>query len=200
VRGDPASLVTKQADEPAVGLIVMASHGRSGLERFALGSVAEHVVHAARIPVVVIRPFGPDRDWSNLEHALVPLDGSALAELALPTAAQFGGSLVSMVTLARVVDPILLAGESDEAARYLEEARSRFAIQLGERQCRVETTVLYGSVAEQILERAQTAKELIVMATHGRTGASRWTFGSVAERVLHETRVPLLLVHPRVPG
>ena len=198
MRGDPASILIDMEPELHIGLVVMASHGRTGLARFALGSVAARVVRGGQAPVLLIRPFGDAARQTRLEKALVPLDGSALAELALDMVRHLAGAIARQVTLVRVVDPDLLTGETDEAKRYLDEARTRLVADLGERPCTVSTSILYGRAAEQILE-ASDKDDLIVMATHGHAGVTRWAFGSVADRVLHHAQVPLLLVRPHTP-
>jgi nucleotide-binding universal stress UspA family protein len=196
LRGEPVqALINLNADLP-VGLMVLASHGRTGLARFAVGSVADRLMRHGLGPTLIVRPFGDDSRMARLERALVPLDGSALAELALGMVRSLAGRVLRTVTLVRVVDPDLHAGETTETQRYLAEVRGRLAAELAGCDCVVESRIVYGRVAEQILAYSED-HDIVVMATHGHTGATRWALGSVADRVLQQVRVPLLLVRPR---
>lgn len=195
VRGEVASTLIDLKPTPPVGLVVIASHGRTGMMRFALGSVTDRVVRGGIAPVLVVRPFGEDARQSRLERALVPLDGSALGEGSLDMVRLLAGSVVKQVTLARVVDPGGVGGESAEAQRYLEEVRGRLVSELAVAECVVEVAVLHGKAAEQILDRAHEV-DVVIMATHGASAAVRWALGSVADRVVHAAHVPVLLVRP----
>jgi nucleotide-binding universal stress UspA family protein len=143
------------------------------------------------------------------QHILVPLDGSPLAAAALLPAQEVATRFDARVTLARVVSPphimshasgaayaSLLTGlreiAREEAELYLKEEAEK----LVREGLRVESTVVDGEpVADVILETAvKLAVDLIVMSTHGRSGVSRWVFGSVADRVLRSATMPILLV------
>ncbi len=192
--GDPGTVLVELESALQVAMVVMATHGRTGMARFAMGSVADEVVRTGHVPVLLVRPFGEDQRNARLEHALVPLDGSEVAEAGLTMAAQLAGPLLTRVLLVRVVDPSWHSGEAEDAQRYLEAARDRFSKSLDGRECAVETTVLHGKPAEQIVERARSDIDVVIMATHGRTGAERWAYGSVADGVLRGLQIPLLLV------
>ncbi len=140
------------------------------------------------------------------KRILLPLDGSKLAEAALPHAARLAQQFDSELVLLRVVvspyaivaPDLVLAGTdpdlrelSTHAAQYLEGV----AGQLRAQGLRVRTEVCEGPVAEAILEHAaQLGVDLIVMSTHGRGGVLRWVYGSVAERVLQGSTCPILLI------
>lgn len=195
MRGDPAGAIIDAARERPGTLIVMASHGRTGLARFVMGSVADRVVTYGRVPVLLVHPFGDAASQARLERALVPLDGSEIAERALPMVEQLAGDPLRQVTLVQVVDPERHVGETERAQKYLEAARQKLEQRLAGRECAVTTTLLYGSVDEQITEFAVREGDLIIMGTHGRSGINRWAYGSVASKVLHGSKTPLLLVH-----
>ena len=161
----------------------MCSHGRTGLARFALGSVAEHLLRHGTAPVLLVRPFG---DPVSLEHAVVPLDGSERAEKALQVVDQLARSVVHEVTLLRVIGA---AEEGPEAERYLEEVAAR----LTQKHLVCSRRVTQGDPAEAILDVAGTDK-LVVLATRGRSGLMRWALGSVADRVAHGGAAAVLLV------
>jgi nucleotide-binding universal stress UspA family protein len=142
---------------------------------------------------------------------LVPLDGSELAECAIPhmEAIARGCNVVDVVLL-RVIEHIHLPGEyvisekdrermearhRADAEKYMDELAARVA---GDRMT-VRAEVIAGKVADAIVQYAERHDvDLIVMATHGRSGISRWSLGSVADRVIHHSSVPVLMV--RAPG
>jgi len=190
----PTDLLDISAREH-VTFVVMATHARSGLARVALGSVADQLVRHGRCPTLLVRARGRLAEHPALTRALVPLDGSAMSELALPTVAHLAGRLVKHVTLLRVVDPEERSGASAEAQRSLNVVRERLERDVESLRGQVETLLLWGIPGQQILEES-ARHDLIIMATHGQTGATRWAFGSVADEVLHDARTPLLLTRP----
>jgi nucleotide-binding universal stress UspA family protein len=185
-----------------IGLIVMTTHARSGMARFALGSVADALTRESHVPVLLLRPLIEEQERESLDHALIPLDGSELAEAALGPAVALAGVLVRSMTLLRVVpkrDGHAALEEMETAERYMAEARTRLKEQVAD-QAMVETQVVRGDPSAEIIRRAASHCDLVIMATHGATGARRRTFGSVADRVLHDTGTPLLLICPSQSG
>ncbi len=166
-----------------IDLVVLCSHGRSGLARFAHGSVADRLLRHGRAPVLLVRAFGA---LVTLEHAVVPLDGSARAEEALPLVEALAQDGLSGVTLLRVIGA---PDEGPEAERYLAEVARRLRRVPLDLQCRVEQ----GDPAAAIITTSGGA-DLVVMGTHGRSGPTRWALGSVADRVLRGGVAGLLLV------
>ena len=168
----------------AADLVVMATHGRSGLTRFALGSIADRMVREGTVPVLVVRPL--DQPVEPPEVALVPLDGSEVAEQALPLVKALAGRPVQRIRLLRVQDP-----EEDAATvrDYLERVRHEFA-DIGV-PVTAETAV--GDPSEAIIQAAHTAN-LVIIGTHGRGGFDRFRHGSVADRVVRQATTPVLLV------
>ena len=144
------------------------------------------------------------------QHVMVPLDGSELAECVLPhVEAIVTGCSISKATLVRVVTPLKLIGgveshispeerhrlEEDSVAlatSYLEEK----AQPLREQGILVECAVLFGSIIDQLVDYTTSHEvDLIIIATHGRSGVSRLFLGSVADRILRAAPVPVLMVH-----
>ncbi len=136
-------------------------------------------------------------------RALVALDGSEVAEMIMPLIFKIAGPLE--VTLLRVnvpVRPLIVEGagqpifEDPETARIdAEEYLAPLAVDLRRRGVRVKTEVRRGEAAEEILKAAREWKaDVIAMTTHGRTGLGRLLFGSVAETVLRESELPVLLI------
>ena len=198
-RGDAASRLLDVAKELQSALILMTTHGRTGLARFTLGSVADRVVRGGAAPVLLIRSFPPLAHEQDLSHALIPLDGSSLAEAPLfsvvPILAE---KTLRTVTLVRIVDP--RDGEEGRqlAENYLSAVRQRLLDQLGPSDCAISVLVRSSKdPANSIVEASQDgACDLVIMATHGEAGIGRWAFGGVTDRVLRDGKTPLLLVHP----
>lgn len=143
------------------------------------------------------------------KQLLIPLDGSPLAEKALPPALEIANRFNSEITLLRVIQPpYMLAnvGSSNYAALFTalrdqaeEEAKSYLAIQqnsLRQQGYQVHAKMVNGDpVAEIILQIAEaTQANMIVMSTHGRGGLGRWVYGSVADRILRHANIPVLLI------
>lgn len=203
-RGDPAATILDESSQLGVNLITMTTHGRTGLARFALGSVADRIVRGGSIPVLLLRSFHTPA-WSSetFQRALIPLDGSLLSEAPLMSIVpQLAGTVIHHITLAQIVDPRNGAEAVTRAENYLEQAQKRLIERLGEsggeRTCEVETLVRAGPVAATIQECAQsTASGVIVMATHGEAGIGRLALGGITDRILRDGQTPLLLVPPQ---
>jgi nucleotide-binding universal stress UspA family protein len=202
---DTASALLDLADQLQPHLIVMTTHGRTGLARFALGSVADRVVRGSATPVLLVRAFpseaatGTAARAGELAHALVPLDGSPLGEAPLVSGALLlAGPVFRTITLLRVVDPRDGNEGRQQAERYLDEVRQRLLERLEGRPCIVTTRIrVGGSPAQCIVETAaEESCDLVFMATHGETGFGRLAFGSTTDRVIRDSQLPLLLIHP----
>ena len=147
-------------------------------------------------------------------NILVPLDGSKLAECVLPHVETLVRASEGKVIFVRVVEPCCPTAEDagdyafpDEVVRRIEAKNSADAdsylkqvIAKGRYDApRAEAVVLNGTAVETLAEyAAQNHVDLIVMATHGLSGVSRWVWGSVADRILRSARIPVLIVRP--PG
>jgi nucleotide-binding universal stress UspA family protein len=210
---DPAEGISLAAMVHGANLIVMSTHGRSGVRRAVLGSVAEQVVHAVSIPVLLVRSVRRTAYSGPLRKMVVPLDGTELAESALRYVAQEQFAQSAEITLLRTV-PLPITASPTVLNGYLSASLSEQVEQETERQRREasrylnrvaltyldnrpwQARVAMGEPAEQILVVGNDgAVDLIVMATHGRSGVDRLLHGSVAAHVLHHTRVPVLLLH-----
>lgn len=203
--GPPAEAIVQHADQSDT-LVVMATHGRSGLRRWALGSVADGVVHLGHTPVLLVRATGDVvRTWS-IRRIVVPLDGSRYSQQALPLAADLADQAGADLIFVQVLTPLLdleggwgaLPGDFD-AQRRTDACAELHAIadEYRARDLHVTPIVTFGYPAEEIMHAsASHDADLIVMATHGRSGVQRVVLGSVADKLLHATATPLLLVHP----
>lgn len=196
--GEPATSLLRIASELPATLVVMTTHGRTGLARFALGSVADRMVRGGEAPVLLLRSSldGPPAPGPTLERGLVPLDGTPLAERALDLVCQLAGPVLREVTLLRAVGPNESAADTEAARQYLDAARERLLGRLADKTCVVKTEVRAGRAADAILACAVGPNDFIIMATHGSAGIGRWVIGTVTDRVLRGGRSSLLLVHP----
>jgi nucleotide-binding universal stress UspA family protein len=196
-------------------LCVLSTHGRSGLGRTMLGSVADKVLRGSTVPVALVRePVCVRAD--RLKNLLVLLDGSRLAEEALPLALEIAERVDATLSLVRIVEPVwqtavppypaepgtfLTAEQAAEIEGHLlAEARlylSQIAALVQERRIRVTWEVRCGRPVEEITRLAATsATDVIVLSTHGRGGFRRWALGSVLDELVHYCPVPILAIPP----
>ena len=212
ILGNPAEEIVRVSEDEGCGLIAMSTHGRNLIGRSILGSVTDRVLHSASVPVLTITPDRArmyQEEGTTLNTVVVPLDGSELAELALPYAEELATALSLEVLLVRVARTDHLAFSYEEfagripdftsdlereAARYLEAVSEG----LRNRGLAVRHRVLGGAPAPSLLDLArETPRNLIAMTTHGRSGLTRWVMGSVAEAMIRGSGDPVLVVRPR---
>jgi nucleotide-binding universal stress UspA family protein len=204
--GDPADQLAQVAASHQVDLIVMSTHGRSGLRRMMLGSVATALLQRTRLPILLVRAGLGATAWSEApRRILVPLDGTEQAERALGPVGDLARLVGAELTLLEVVGlPLPVAGSYDlivtpeSDATLAEQARSYLAEQAAALRARgltVRTEVLIGGPAAAIVETAAAGQhDLIAMATHARGGFDRLLLGSVADDVLRNAQAPVLLL------
>jgi nucleotide-binding universal stress UspA family protein len=209
--GEAAAAIRDEARLRRADLVVLATHGRSGLGRALSGGVADDVLRRAEVPVLLVPPAAPPAWPARLpaepRRVVVPLDGSPFAEAALPPARGLAAALGAELHLLRAVPPAgallprqVLApagGEADAARREAGADLEATAAPLRAGGLRV---VCHPVVADPAAGLAGAAKGLgadaIAMATHGRAGLTRLVLGSVATAALRRATVPLLLVRP----
>jgi len=211
--GDTAAAIVRYARQAGIDLIALATHGRSGLQRWFYGSVAEKVLHTAQTPLLLIRPTEEQAaPVPGLTHIVVPVDGSPAAEAALPLAEALAVSCKVPVTLLRVVETVSLTfadpagmGSTNypEILEGLQQAADSYVQQLAAAVrgtgCSVHTETPLGTPAEKIVEYVHDHPgSLVVMTTHGRTGLAEVVLGSVARRVVQHGNTPTLVVRPAV--
>lgn len=206
--GDPAGMIVDIAHDEGIDLIVMSSHGYTGLSRWMLGSTAEKVMRGAGCPVLIIRDSQP------IQNILVTLDGSPLSEKILDPAfalAQANGATVTLLRISQPLEPInyrqlaevervehglgmsMLESFYQRDEMYLQQVARRYDL----RGVSINTVTLEGNPAEKILAVSEKFEiDLIAMSTHGRTGLRRWVYGSVVEKVLHSLQKSMLVVRP----
>ncbi|HZT81311.1 MAG TPA: universal stress protein [Gemmataceae bacterium] len=205
VEGFAADVLREQAEAAGAGLIVMSTHGRGPFSRFWLGSVADALVRAAPVPLLLVRPSEQPAAGPAFRHVLIPLDGSALAEQAIQPAVEVGRLTGADYMLIRVVPPVFRVddgrGEVWEATeRQEEEAKQyldRVAARLRGEGLAVSTRVVTGQQPADAILRAASSTDLIALATHGRRGLGRLVLGSVADKLIRAATVPVLVHRPQ---
>jgi nucleotide-binding universal stress UspA family protein len=202
--GRAAEEILDEAEAVGADLICIATHGRSGIERFRLGSVADRVVRGAHCPTLVIGPNVRVRlEPYQVRRILVPLDGSDIGEAALAVADLFARKAGAGLDLVRVVSTPAMAMEpagaySIDLLESMQEAAELYLerVAKGLRATPIRTASFMGTIAEELLRYLETnPAELVVMGSHGRGGVARWLLGSVADRLLHGPS-PVLVIRP----
>jgi nucleotide-binding universal stress UspA family protein len=218
--GKPGPALAHYVREMGIDLVVMSTHGRGGIRRAWLGSVADYLIRTLEIPVLLVRPRegepGPARTAPS-GQILVPLDGSPLAEKALAPAIALAWAWDSELALLQVVRPILLSADPslplplpsafDEDLAAMERTHAQDYLddiveELREQGVRATGAAALGwYAADSILEMARPERlAAIVIATHGRGGLRRLVLGSVADKVVRGADVPALVYRPAGRG
>ncbi len=216
--GEAADVIMSMAETKSVDLIAMTTHGRTGLKRWVLGSVAQKVLHGTTKPLLLVRAHEREgRPPAGIDRILVPLDGSKNSARVPPYAEELAETLGAGLVLYQCVPPLeIYAGArpldpgaeiaaasqaADATARLFDDGQS-FLEQLAadiEQRGRIKArgVVTVGHTIEEIVTVAEeTESHLIAMATHGHSGVKRWMMGSVADGVVRRSPLPCLLWRP----
>lgn len=223
VEGDVAAAIREQADSLRANWVVMTTHARGPFGRFWLGSTTDELARSIPVPLILVHPEETPPDLakeSRVEHLLIPLDGNPLAEQILEPTLTLAKAMQSDLTLLRVVTPVypitlpaepaifgsvatdimsrvekMHAELKKEAGAYLDNVANRLRTE----GFKVETKV---TVEEQpgvaILDNAKPPIDMIAIETHGRGGLSRLLLGSVADKVIRGSHLPILIHKPTV--
>lgn len=208
------------AEKESISLIIIATHGRTGIRRWALGSTANKVAQASVCPVLLIRAGASVPKVVHLEKLLVPLDGSKESETVLPHVEWLAGRLNSRVSLLNVVEPLYHIYSSPEAMGYYggggiikipyteeemkpsrvlaEEYIKKVNDKLASEGVKTKYEVKVGAAADEIIEAEKgMGADMVVMSTHGHSGFGRFAHGSITDKVVHAGNTPLLLIRPK---
>lgn len=206
-------------------LIVLSSHGFTGVSRWVLGSIAEKITRYSPIPVLILReggsvPIAKYSDQGEDLHVLVPLDGSQYAESAIGPAITLAAALSDSgqgkIHLLHVTQQTRSTGTSSKKGEelsneqanvsmvktYLDMVNSRiqqqaFTRDTAERLPKMSCSIRADNdVAHRIVLQAEQENDVIVLSTHGSGGVEQWGTGTIAGRILHTTRQPVLVVRP----
>jgi len=207
--------IVDHSSELKPDLIILTAHGAGGLRDIIAGSIAQQVIAAGKVAVLLVKPADPAGDTGSLfGNLLVPLDGEPAHEQALEVATDLAQKLTSSLTLVRVVPTIttlsgqhaavgtLLPGTTNAYLEIAEEEASDYLQEKMESMCEIglecEAEILRGDIAQEIVTAAQRWKaDMVILGTHGKAGLSAFWAGSVAPKIVGKTRLPILLVPVR---
>ncbi|MBC8279231.1 MAG: universal stress protein [Chloroflexi bacterium] len=217
-------LIVDETKTDADTIVVMASHGRSGVTRWIMGSVADAVLRESGGPLLLIRPIvGEKSKDPHLDRIVLPMDGSLVAEQVLPHVTRLAKALGMGVDLVRVTPSVseyyrdasvhhvggmpattypsyeeFVKGADVDAQSYMDDIKSDLEV---EGVTSIETHLLHGSPTPVITDMARSNPGNIVMiATHGRSGVGRWVLGSVADSIARHSGCPVFLVRAKEEG
>ena len=203
VDGHPDERIVAVAEESEADLVIVGSHGRTGLSRFVMGSVAERVVRLTSNKAMVARSAAPQAGYRRI---LVPTDFSQAAERAFVTALELVGDDGTVELLnCWQSSHFVAAHENELAAPNLAQGRESDALERARRlmhehpsdRAAVSFRYLEGTVTTAIVERVEQRKcDLVVMGSHGHRGVRRWLLGSTAETTVRHAPCSVLVVHP----
>ena len=211
--GRAAEVIVDSASQDRGILITMATHGRSGAQRWLMGSVAQKVLQASMNPLLLIRPNEATAvsAGARLTTVILPLDGSHLAEKILPHVVYLANHLKLEVVLIRTYELpttgyFMATGVSPpdtgelgekikgEVTEYLQGKAEELRAEGIEK---VSFVAVAGKGAEEIIDLARrTQNSLVAMSSHGRSGMGRWVLGSVTDRVVCYCGDPVLVIRP----
>lgn len=215
--GRAAESILKFAAGEEVDLIVLSSHGRSGLSRWNISSVVQKIVWQAYLPVMIVRAYQPapvELTSFRYRKLMVPLDGSLRAEYVLPLATTLARFHQAELLLAHVVarphlacvatpqaEDLALAEQLTErnrlaARRYLEEHRARLSAEV-ETQFRLVVSEDVTTALHEIVE--EEGVDLIVLCAHGHSARTRWPYGNIVASFITYGTTPLLIVQDLAP-
>ncbi len=215
IEGEPAASIINFAGKNDISLIVISTHGRTGIGHWPLGSIASKVVQRSHIPVFLVRSsqLATATADKKLQKILVTLDGSHFAEAIIPHVESLARTMNSEVILARVIEPVRLpqlaayrerekyeqeymAKLEREAERYLNKKKGT----LRAKGVKASSALRQGKPAETIIQYAEDKSiSLIALTTHGFSGITKWAYGSVTSRIIEGSSKPVLLVRPPLP-
>jgi len=209
LEGYVTEALERKAKELDAKLVIMTTHGRTGVSRAWIGSVADSLVRHSNFPLLVIRPLEDGKTFPTprFQHFLVPLDGSPIGEKILEPTVELGRAMGARFTLLHVVAPHVTVGARvsplpaghmkarlEKAELYLEGVTERLRGEGVEAEPLIES---HFAPARAILNTAEAQDvDLIAIATHGYTGVKRAILGSVTDKVLRAAKWPLLLERP----
>lgn len=210
VEGNVVAGILDAIEAHRSGLIVMSTHGYSGIRRWLLGSVADRIVRTATVPVLLAphREQAVDAAAPVITRIVLPLDGSERAEEALPYARRLADSLAAPILVVRAASPNWISGPAAGAGSFASadviamiEKDTHDYVDARVRDLRSAgfgaegRAVAFASAAEEIERAAEDVPgAIILMTTHGRSGVQRAVLGSVTDRVIRSGVAPVLVI------
>jgi nucleotide-binding universal stress UspA family protein len=197
VRGDAAVAIVRCAEDRKVDLVAFTSHGQGGLSQWVFGSVAQKILRGCSRTLLVVRSL--EASVERVKRVIVPLDGALGSEGTLPHATHLARSTGASIELLHVTAEAGVEADDSKLRKLHQRERLRMetefdAIQKGQSGITFTRAFEEGDPATRILERVDKEPgAVIAMGSHGRTGFSRWMFGSVSEKVLQAAKCPVLI-------
>lgn len=208
--GGPAQEIINYADESNISLIIITTHGRSGIMPWAMGSIANRILQRISMPLLLIRAKvpSPKVKRGKFNKILVPLDGSEAGEAVLPYVRKLAEKLSSEVILLQIIAPgrhvhtvggldyVLFADQHVESMKtQAEQYLEKVSRELTGTTATIRSEVRIGNAAPEIIKFAdETNTSLVAISTHGSSGIRQWLFGSVTHKILQASDTPVLLV------
>jgi len=206
-QGYPSSEISILTEKLDIDLVVMGTHGRHGFSHMLLGSVAEKVIRESKVPVLTVKLDHKIAVESyNINNILVPVDFSEMSEKAFDVALKIGSFFNSEITVLFVNQPVsyypyyLSDYYSEESLieKIDEQVVTKLAVLVKGRGAgyrNINTVIKRGDPHQKINEVAdETGSNMIIMGTHGRKGLAHMVMGSVAERVVRTSHIPVMTV------
>jgi len=209
LEGKAAEQILVYAEKNDISLIIISSHGRSGIAPWSLGGTASRVLHRVGVPLIIVRAKETPEESDKVglfSRILVPLDGSERGATVLPYVVELTKKLESQVTLLQVIEPgkhVHTIGGLDyipykdidkvktSAQRYLDEVSSKFT----KTKATVRSEVRVGDSAREIIKLAtEKGYSLIAMSSHGYSGIEAWVHGSVTGKILQVSKQSFMFV------
>ena len=195
--GDPAVSIVRVAEKIKAGLVAFTSHGQGGLSQWVFGSVAQKILRGCSRPLFVVRAL--ETPAAKVKRIIVPIDESIGSEAALPYATDLARAYAASVELLHVSpEQGIEADDSKLRAWHAKEKKrmdARFdEIETSVRDVKFVRVCREGDPASKIMDRVEAEPaSILAMVNHGRTGVSRWIYGSVCEKILQAARCPVLI-------
>ena len=205
--------ITEYALSRGIKLIILSSHGRSGLSQWGISSVTQKIIFSAPTSLLIIRAYQPATSESNewqYTQILVPLDGSRRAENVLPMVtllARFHQSRIHIVHVVKTPEmarqmPLsredvelsdrIVARNREEAIRYLEQVRLHSSLDGIDVQTRLLTSDNAAAALHELVEKESI--DMVALSAHGYSGNNQWPYGSMVNSFILYSKVPLLIV------
>jgi nucleotide-binding universal stress UspA family protein len=208
-----AESITEFAQSQGIKLLILSSHGRSGLSQWGLSSVSQKIIYSAPTSVFIIRAHQPtaselvERKYARI---LVPLDGSRRAENVLPMVtllARFHQSRIHIVHVVKTPEmarqmPLaredvdlserMVSRNQEEAIRYLDQVRLHSPLEDIDIQTHLLTSDDAAAVLHKLVEKEGI--DMVVLSAHGYSGNDQWPYGGLVNNFILYSKVPLLVV------
>jgi nucleotide-binding universal stress UspA family protein len=196
-RGDAAVAIVRAAEERQSDLVAFTSHGQGGLSQWVFGSVAQKILRACPRPLLVVRSL--ETPHARVQKIVVPLDGALGSEATLPHATNLARAAGATIELLHVAAESGVEADDSKLRNWHVKERKRMEAEFADVEKEapdLKFTRVFeeGDPATRILERVEKEPaSIIAMCSRGRTGFSRWMFGSVTEKVLQAAKCPVLV-------